>query len=345
MHRERASEKYERATASDHLMSAWLTLSEAAFAVTTLVCGVWLLRTRSATASGALLAATGIGVFGVIGCAANGATQAVDIGLRITLGVLLSLAVACYPRVQTGVISLTLLSAVGLAGTVMVLAAPAVAWMPLAIVLFLLLAIWWAWENGEAHTRRALMWSTTAWLGACLLIALVSFTGDALAGTAVDPGPLVPLLGLFGPIAMVVGAASGDVVDVRGIVTPLVVNATVVAVFVAVTVGGLGLVEADRGGPLPLGVVALTCAGLAFAVRPLQVVLRGVVDEVLFGKRPDPLRAASSLVGEVADSPQTGLDALREAMLLPYAAIETSGRVELHSGTPVAYTRTFALTN
>lgn len=61
-------------------MSAWLTLSEAAFAVTTLVCGVWLLRTRSATASGALLAATGIGVFGVIGCAANGATQAVDIG-------------------------------------------------------------------------------------------------------------------------------------------------------------------------------------------------------------------------------------------------------------------------
>lgn len=326
-------------------MSAWLTLSEAAFAVTTLVCGVWLLRTRSATASGALLAATGIGVFGVIGCAANGATQAVDIGLRITLGVLLSLAVACYPRVQAGVISLTLLSAVGLAGTVMVLAAPAVAWMPLAIVLFLLLAIWWAWENGEAHTRRALMWSTTAWLGACLLIALVSFTGDALAGTAVDPGPLVPLLGLFGPIAMVVGAVCGDVVDVRGIVTPLVVNATVVAVFVAVTVGGLGLVEADRGGPLPLGVVALTCAGLAFAVRPLQVVLRGVVDEVLFGKRPDPLRAASSLVGEVADSPQTGLDALREAMLLPYAAIETSGRVELHSGTPVAYTRTFALTS
>ena len=219
-------------------MSAWLTLSEAAFAVTTLVCGVWLLRTRSATASGALLAVTGIGVFGVIGCAANGATQAVDIGLRITLGVLLSLAVACYPRVQAGVISLTLLSAVGLAGTVMVLAAPAVAWMPLAIVLFLLLAIWWAWENGEAHTRRALMWSTTAWLGACLLIALVSFTGDALAVTAVDPGPLVPLLGLFGPIAMVVGAVSGDVVDVRGIVTPLVVNATVVAVFVAVTVGG-----------------------------------------------------------------------------------------------------------
>ena len=101
--------------------------------------------------------------------------------------------------------------------------------------------------------------------------------------------------------------------------------------------------EADRGSPLPLGVVALTCAGLAFAVRPLQVVLRGVVDEVLFGKRPDPLRAASSLVGEVADSPQAGLDALREAMLLPYAAIETNGRVELDSGTPVTHTRTFAL--
>lgn len=324
-------------------MSAWQTLAGAAFAVTASVCGVWLLRSRTAPASGALLAATGLGVFGVIGCAAVGAAHATDVGLRITLGVLLSLAVACYPRVQPGAISLTLLSAVGLAGTVMVLLTPAVAWMPLTIVLVLLLAIWWTWENGDAQTRRALMWSTTAWLGAGLLIALVSFTGDALAGTAVDPGPLVPLLGLTGPIAMVVGAVRGDVVDVRGIVTPLVVNATVVAVFVAVAVGALAVVEADRGSPLPLGVVVLACAGLAFAVRPLQVVLRGVVDEVLFGKRPDPLRAASGLVGEVADSPQAGLDALREAMLMPYAAIETNGRVELDSGSPVTHTRTFAL--
>ena len=324
-------------------MSAWLTLANTAFAVTALVCGAWLLRTRDATISGALLAATGVGVFGVIGCDAVGAEQAADVGLRITVGVLLSLAVACYPRVHPGAISLTLLSAVGLAGLVMVLVFPAIEWMPLTIALFLLLAIWWSWENGDAQTRRALMWSTTAWLGACLLIALVSFTGDALTESAVDPGPLVPLLGLVGPIAMVVGAVRGDVVDVRGIVTPLVVNATVVAVFVAVAVGGLALVEADRGDALPLGVVALACAGLAFAVRPLQVVLRGVVDEVLFGKRPDPLRAASGLVGEVADSPQAGLDALREAMLLPYAAIETDGRIELHSGTAVTHTRTFAL--
>lgn len=324
-------------------MSVWVTLANAAFATTSLVCGTWLLRARTATASGALLVATGIGVFGVIGCVSTGASQAADIVLRITIGVLLSLAVACYPRAQPDAISLTLLSAVGLAGTVMVLVTPAVDWMPLTIVLFGLLAIWWTWENGDAQTRRALMWSTTAWLGAGLLIALVSFTGDALAGAAVDLGPLVPLLCLAGPIAMVVGAVRGDVVDVRGIVTPLVVNATVVAVFVAVAVGALAVVEADRGSPLPLGVVVLACAGLAFAVRPLQVVLRGVVHEVLFGKRPDPLRAASGLVGEVADSPQAGLDALREAMLLPYAAIESGGRVELHSGELVTHTRAFVL--
>jgi len=304
-------------------MSIWVTLAGAAFATTSLVGGTWLLRARTATATGA--------------------TRAADIGLRLTLGALLPVAVACYPRVQPGAIPLALLGAVGFSGAVLVVVTPAVTWMPLTIVLVLLLAIWWSWENGDVQVRRAVIWSTTAWLGAGLVLGLLSFTGDALARATVDPEPLVPLLFLAGPVAMAVGATHGDAVDVRAVVTPLVVDATVVAVFVAVGVGTLAVVEGDRGEPLPLGVVVLACAGLAFAVRPMQVVLRGAVDEVLFGRRPDPLRAASGLVAEVADSPQAGLDALREAMLLPYAAIETGGRVELHSGERVTHTRTFAL--
>ena len=39
---------------------------------------------------------------------------------------------------------------------------------------------------------------------------------------------------------------------------------------------------------------------------PLQVMLRGVVDELLFGRRPDPLDAASRVAGQVGDDPVAG---------------------------------------
>ena len=59
----------------------------------------------------------------------------------------------------------------------------------------------------------------------------------------------------------------------------------------------------------------------------MQVVLRGVVDELLFGRRPDPLDAAVGVVGSIGDDPVLALRAIREALVLPYAALPFDGEV------------------
>ena len=82
---------------------------------------------------------------------------------------------------------------------------------------------------------------------------------------------------------------------------------------------------------------------LAFGVRPLQVMLRGVVDQLLFGDRPDPLAAATSLADSIGDDPALALDAVREALVLPYACLRVGGEVLASSGTEVTHTRVLPL--
>ena len=73
----------------------------------------------------------------------------------------------------------------------------------------------------------------------------------------------------------------------------------------------------------PLAIVGLL---VAVTFHPLQVTLRGVVDELLFGHRPDPLDAASD-VGAIGDDPPLALQAIREALVLPYAgSADATGR-------------------
>ena len=89
--------------------------------------------------------------------------------------------------------------------------------------------------------------------------------------------------------------------------------------------------------------MALIGAIAATSFHPLRVILRGVVDEMLFGDRPDPLDAAARVVNRVGDDPVLALRALREALVLPYAAL-SSGGVELaSSGTAVTHVRRLGL--
>ena len=97
--------------------------------------------------------------------------------------------------------------------------------------------------------------------------------------------------------------------------------------------------RASRWRPTPMVVL---CALLAFGVRPLQVLLRGVVDQLLFGDRPDPLAAATSLADRIGDDPALALAAVREALVLPYASIRAGGEVLASSGTEVTHTRVAA---
>jgi signal transduction histidine kinase len=98
------------------------------------------------------------------------------------------------------------------------------------------------------------------------------------------------------------------------------------------------------GQPDPsVGVLALIGAAAAVSFHPLRVMLRGVIDEILFGDRPDPLDAAARVVDRVGDDPVLALRAIREALVLPYASL-SSGGVELaSSGTAVTHVRRLAL--
>ena len=98
------------------------------------------------------------------------------------------------------------------------------------------------------------------------------------------------------------------------------------------------------GGDVP-SVSGLAIVGLLVAAtfHPMQVVLRGVVDELLFGHRPDPLDAAAGVVGSIGDDPVLALRAIREALVLPYAALRLDDNTVAESGAEVTHTRTIAL--
>ena len=144
--------------------------------------------------------------------------------------------------------------------------------------------------------------------------------------------------------AMVIGVIRPDVVDVRGLIV-------------------WGVVALRRGHRVRLGVrrVSSRCStGPARPTRrpepsawsapcspsgstPSMVMLRGIVDQMLFGDRPDPLQAATRVVDRIGDDPVLALRAIREALVLPYASLRVEGQTLATSGTEVTHTRTLPL--
>ena len=57
----------------------------------------------------------------------------------------------------------------------------------------------------------------------------------------------------------------------------------------------------------PVALFASVGLVLAAGYHPLHVVLRGLIDELLFGQRPDPLVAATSVADRVGDDPLMAL--------------------------------------
>ena len=100
--------------------------------------------------------------------------------------------------------------------------------------------------------------------------------------------------------------------------------------------------ESLDGDPSP-GALGLIGAVLAFGVHPTIVMLRGVVDQLLFGDRPDPLQAATHVADRIGDDPVLALRAIREALVLPYASLRADGQTLATSGTEVTHTRTLPL--
>lgn len=313
--------------------------------VVTAAAGWFVWQSGRARASAATLELGGSLLVVGVGLVMVDAGALAGTAFRVSGALLLPLAVLAYPRLAwrdpLSFVLLVLIAGGGLLG-----AAWPVTLVPMGYVIAtaLLVHAWWAFERGSAEDRRALTWSTLAWVTAGLVVAFLGFLSESAgAGVVTDLGTVFVAGIVVGPVAMAIGVVRPDVVDVRGLVTRAVVSTTVFMGFLAAAIGLAAVVEVVAGEPLQTTPVAVMCALLAFGVRPLQVLLRGVVDQLLFGDRPDPLVAATSVADRIGDDPAVALDAVREALVLPYASIRAGGEVLASSGTEVTHTRTLPL--
>ena len=152
-------------------------------------------------------------------------------------------------------------------------------------------------------------------------------------------------IGAFAVVApaMYVGATLPELVDVRALVVRAVVHSVALVSVMAIFVLALGLLDALGARELSVGAQSLLAACSATIYRPTCVVLRGVVDQLLFGERPDPLGAASAVVDRIGADPVVALRAIREVLVVPYAAIVVDGAVVASSGTRTTHTRSLDL--
>ncbi|MDR7087705.1 signal transduction histidine kinase [Aeromicrobium panaciterrae] len=315
------------------------------FGVSAAVAGWFILKGSTARSSGTLMLLGGVATLG--GCAAvqlelDGAAAVL---FRAAGCLAIPAALALFPRPRwSEPLGFVLITVVVSAGVIATTWASAVESMGFVIVPALLLGVWWGLERGDQDERRALTWSSLVWITCGLVATLIGFVREsAESAEAFDIASLAVFLASLGPPAMVIGVLRPELVDVRGLVTRAVVAATVLFTFLAVAIGLISVIEDLRGQPLQAAPVAVLCAVLAFGVRPLQVTLRGVVDQLLFGDRPDALTAASSLADRIGDDPVLALAAIREALVLPYASLRVGDETLATSGSEVTHTRALPL--
>ncbi len=303
--------------------------------------GVALVPTR-ARASGCLAATAGAVVLVALGAWATGHDGTGLAMFTAGLTLPLPLAVLTYPTIRRGhaadYCALVLVSAAGVFATSFYSAGAVVGAMSLALALGLLAHLWWRFENSDEDDRLAVLWLSLCTVPGAVVFGHAAFLTTPTANAVI--GGVV--FATVGP-AMAIGVLRPRIVDVRGLIVQVVVLVVVVIVYVALFIGAVATLDL-LGQPEPsTGVLALLGALAAMSFHPLRVMLRGMVDEMLFGDRPDPLDAAARVVDRVGDDPVLALRAIREALVLPYASLWAGGVELASSGTAVTHVRRLAL--
>lgn len=306
-----------------------------AVAVSLVVPAAGLWRARCARASALLMTLTAIALVAGVVLDATARTSVTDWAWLAASLLLGPLALVLFPvarwRDPVDFVAVVTVTAAGLLSLV---APEAVVTSAMVVLIAVAGHLWWRLEQGPAAERRALTWMALAFGSSCLVTGLVSFAADGATGSV---GAEI-FFGIVGP-ALYVGATRPDVADARALVVPVVTYLTAAVVYLAVFIGAAAVIEEAGGGTRPTVAVLAICATLlATTFHPMQVVFRGVVDELLFGVRPDPLDAAGLVSGRIGDDPILALRAIREALLLPYAALRLDDEVSVASGTRATHT-------
>lgn len=308
------------------------------------LCGALLITHRVAAPAGGLLAASG-GVLAVGSwvLARDPGSWAGTWLLVFGSLVLVPLTVWAYPApLWRHPVDFAL--AVATVGPGAVALLPGLAWDAVGVLAFtacctVVVQTWWRLERAAPGDRRPLAWFALGGVSGAVVVAMLGFLTDGA------PWPATLGLAALGvvPVAMVVGVVNPDVVDVRALVVQAVVLILVVVLYLAYFVGVVSAFA--MAGVVDLSPAALGAVGLvgALLLRPATLVLRGVIDQMLFGDRPDPLHAAERLAGRLGDDPELALAAVRDGLALPYVALTEAGAVLASSGAEITATRAFDL--
>ena len=328
-------------------MTEWFVgASIAAFAIATGISGAVLLSVRRASVCGALLVVAAVATLGALVLHARDQASGVEWALSVGASMLaFPLAVAAYPRWSwrnpVDFLAVTTFAGAGVIAVAAPRGSHTAEAMGVAIALVVIMHVWWRLETVERETRVPLQWFAVTAGTVGLVSGLLMFSAEGTTGST--PASVVTLMcGVIAP-AMVIGVIRPDVIDVRGLIVWGVVGCVAVIAYVSVFAGLVSVLDwtgAPDPSPGALGVVG---AVLAFGFHPVVVMLRGVVDQMLFGDRPDPLQAATTVVDRIGDDPVLALRAIREALVLPYACLRAEGKTLATSGTEVTHTRTLPL--
>ena len=254
-------------------------------------------------------------------------------------------AVAAYPRWSwrnpVDFLAVTTLVAAGAISASTAQESPMSEAMSLVIASVVIVHVWWRLETADDTSRAPLQWFAVTAGTVGIVGGFLLFAADGADGTS--SAAIVALMSAtIGP-AMVIGVIRPDVVDVRGLIVWGVVLCVAIIAYVSVFAGLISLLDWSGAPDLSPGALGLVGAVCALGFHPVVVMLRGIVDQMLFGDRPDPLQAATRVVDRIGDDPVLALRAIREALVLPYASLRAEGQALATSGTEVTHTRTLPL--
>jgi two-component system, NarL family, sensor kinase len=253
-----------------------------------------------------------------------------------------ALTVLLYPRVRRAhavdFCAFVLVVAAGILGTAYFDHGSFGGTMVLPLAVTLIIHVWWRFEHSEEDDRIAILWMVLAVATAAIVLGHCAFLTTETAAVVIG----AVLFSTVGP-ALVTGVRRPRVVDVRGLIVQVVVLGIALIVYIAIFVGAVAALDMMGQHHPTTGVLAVLGAVAATTFHPLLVILRGAVDEILFGDRPDPLDAATRVVGRLGDDPVLALRAIREALVLPYASLSAGGVELAASGTAVTHVRRLAL--
>ncbi len=338
-------------------MSGWLVASCTLLAASCVGAGALMLHQRVARTTGVLLVGTGLGVLiGAWMLAADATRGEARVACVIAGMVLFPASLWAYPlprwRHPVDFCLAVLLMSPGLIATLDALdreltpdgstRTDITAVLGGVAVLALVAQSAWRLETAGPAERSPLVWSSLA-LACCALVGGTLLFLDYQDGAR---SLVVTLAGLsLVPFAMAVGVLRPQIIDVRGLVVRAAVFIVLAVAYVAMFVGILSVAEARGAADLSPAATALLGFILGIALRPASTLLNSVMDQMLFGDRPDPLGAASRAVGRIGDDPLDALESIRDGLALPYLALKREGQLLVESGAPVSHMRTLHLTS